>query len=58
MQYNVQFIDYLLTLCGPLVLKQTFYYFLISTADRDQTVSRRFKPSSRTILTGEQPDPW
>src|SRR4029078_6547646 len=28
------------------------------TADRDQTVSRRFKPSSRTALIGEQPNPW
>jgi hypothetical protein len=27
-------------------------------ADRDQTVSRRFKPSSRTTLNGEQPYPW
>ena len=26
--------------------------------DRDQTVSRRSKPSSRTILTVEQTDPW
>ena len=26
--------------------------------DRGQTVSRRFEPSSRTALTGEQPDPW
>ena len=26
--------------------------------DRDRTVSRRSKPSSRTALTGEQPDPW
>ena len=26
--------------------------------DRDRTVSRRSKPSSRTTLTGEQPDPW
>ncbi|GKT30102.1 N-acetylmuramoyl-L-alanine amidase, partial [Aduncisulcus paluster] len=25
---------------------------------RDQTVSRRFKPSSRTTLIGEQPNPW
>ena len=24
----------------------------------DQTVLRRFEPSSRTTLTGEQPDPW
>ena len=28
------------------------------TADRDQTVSRRFEPSSRTALNGEQPYPW
>ncbi|KAF1858519.1 hypothetical protein Lal_00015036 [Lupinus albus] len=28
------------------------------TRDRDQTVSRRFKPSSRTTLNGEQPYPW
>ena len=28
------------------------------TVDRDQTVSRRFKPSSRTTLMGEQPNPW
>jgi hypothetical protein len=28
------------------------------TADRDQTVSRRSKPSSRTTLIGEQPNPW
>jgi hypothetical protein len=27
-------------------------------ADRDQTVSRRFEPSSRTALIGEQPNPW
>src|SRR5678815_4938921 len=26
--------------------------------DRDRTVSRRSKPSSRASLTGEQPDPW
>ena len=24
----------------------------------DQTVSRRFEPSSRTALMGEQPNPW
>src|SRR5881396_3831127 len=28
------------------------------TADRDQTVSRRSEPSSRTALIGEQPNPW
>ena len=26
--------------------------------DRDQTVSRRSEPNSRTILIGEQPNPW
>jgi hypothetical protein len=26
--------------------------------DKDRTVSRRSEPSSRTTLTGEQPDPW
>src|SRR6185437_6308426 len=28
------------------------------TTDTDRTVSRRSEPSSRTALTGEQPDPW
>ena len=28
------------------------------TTDRDQTVSRRFEPSSRATLIGEQPNPW
>ena len=32
--------------------------FFFLTADRDQTASRRSKPSSRTILTAEQADPW
>ena len=26
--------------------------------DMNQTVSRRFEPSSRTTLNGEQPYPW
>ena len=26
--------------------------------DMYQTVSRRFEPSSRTTLMGEQPNPW
>ena len=26
--------------------------------DKDQTVSRRSEPSSRTALIGEQPNPW
>lgn len=33
-------------------------FFLTCTVDRDQTVSQRFKPSSRTILFDEQSNPW
>ena len=43
---------------GPLVLRSELLKFLAPTADRDQTVSRRSKPSSRTTLIGEQPNPW
>ena len=32
--------------------------FPAPTVDKDRTVSRRSEPSSRTALTGEQPDPW
>ena len=31
---------------------------LARAADRDRTVSRRSKPSSRAALMGEQPNPW
>src|SRR5882757_2368341 len=43
---------------GPLVLGSALLNIPTPTADRDQTVSRRFKPSSRTTLNGEQPYPW
>src|SRR6266480_7492345 len=43
---------------GPLVLGAAPLKLPAPTADRDRTVSRRSKPSSRTALTGEQPDPW
>src|SRR5215467_4441428 len=43
---------------GPLVLRRDPRKFPAPTRDRDRTVSRRSKPSSRTALTGEQPDPW
>src|SRR6056300_182659 len=43
---------------GPLVLGAAFLNFPTPTADRDRTVSRRSKPSSRTTLNGEQPYPW
>ncbi len=39
---------------GPLVLGASPLKLPAPTADRDQTVSRRFKPSSRTTLNGEQ----
>src|SRR5919107_1038423 len=43
---------------GPLVLRTAPLKSPAPMADRDRTVSRRSKPSSRTALTGEQPDPW
>src|ERR1700676_1524483 len=43
---------------GPLVLGTTPRKSPAPTPDRDRTVSRRSEPSSRTALTGEQPDPW
>src|SRR5512135_2478427 len=43
---------------GPLVLRIAPLKFPAPTADRDRTVSRRSKPSSRTALMGEQPNPW
>ena len=43
---------------GPLVLGATPLNSPTTTADRDRTVSRRSKPSSRTALNGEQPYPW
>ena len=43
---------------GPLVLKTNPFKYPTPTADRDRTVSRRSKPSSRTTLNGEQPYPW
>ena len=43
---------------GPLVLRFEPLNSPAPTADKDRTVSRRSEPSSRTTLTGEQPDPW
>ena len=43
---------------GPLVLGTAPLKYPTPTADRDRTVSRRSKPSSRTTLIGEQPNPW
>ena len=43
---------------GPLVLRNDLVKCPAPAVDKDQTVLRRFEPSSRTSLTGEQPDPW
>ena len=43
---------------GPLVLGTTLLKTQTPAVDRDRPVSRRSEPSSRTILTGEQPDAW
>ena len=43
---------------GPLVLGTEPLRYPAPVEDRDRTVSRRSKPSSRTALIGEQPNPW
>ena len=43
---------------GPLVLRNALVKCPAPTVDKDRTVLRRSEPSSRTSLTGEQPDPW
>src|SRR5688572_7298206 len=43
---------------GPLVLGTALLKFPTAVTDRDRTVSRSSKPSSRTALMGEQPNPW
>lgn len=43
---------------SPLVLGTNSLKSRAVVQDRDRTVLRRSEPSSRTTLTGEQPDPW
>ena len=43
---------------NPLVLGTYLLKYPTPTPDRDQPVSRRSEPSSRTALMGEQPNPW
>src|SRR3954452_16208524 len=43
---------------GSLVLGTALLKSPARAADRDRTVSRRSKPSSRTALMGEHPNPW
>src|SRR4029078_2482808 len=42
---------------GPLVLGTAFLKFPARAADRDRTVSRRSKPSSRAVLMGAHRNP-
>ena len=53
-----QLVHYRYVIPGPLVLRNALLKFPAPTEDKDQTVSRRFEPSSRTALIGEQPNPW
>jgi hypothetical protein len=53
-----QLINQRLPLPGPLVLRPAPHNLHTTMVDRDRTVSRRSKPSSRTALMGEQPNPW
>ena len=53
-----QLVDQRFVRPGPLVLGTALLNTPTRTADRDRTVSRRSKPSSRTALIGEQPNPW
>src|ERR1700761_955221 len=53
-----QLVDQRVVRPGPLVLGTGFLKLLTRAADRDRTVSRRSKPSSRAALMGEQPTPW
>ena len=43
---------------GPLVLGANLLNCLRLQQIGDQPVSRRFEPSSRIFLIGEQPNPW
>ncbi len=45
-------------LLGPLVLEETLLKYPRLRQIGGQPVSRRFEPSSRTTLIGEQPNPW
>jgi hypothetical protein len=53
-----QLVHHWLVHSGPCVLRAALLKFPTPTIDRNQTVSRRSEPSSRSSLTGEQPDPW
>ena len=58
MQLASQLIHQRFVHSGPLVLGTALLKYLTPMVDRDRTVSRRSKPSSRTALMGEQTNPW
>jgi len=58
MHLAIQLKDKGSTSFGPLVQEAKLFQFSLIIEDRDQTDSRRSKPSSRTALFGEQPNPW
>ena len=53
-----QLLNHWFILLNPFVLESGFFNSKTLMIDRNQTVSRRSKPSSRTTLIGEQPNPW
>ena len=53
-----QLVDQRFVRPGPLVLGTGFLKLLTRAADRDRTVSRRSKPSSRAALIRELRNPW
>ena len=53
-----QLVHHRFSYLGPLVLEIVPLKSPTPTVDRDRPVSRRSEPTSRTLLTGEQPDPW
>jgi len=55
---KIQLTNQRYVISGPFVMRNYPNNHLTLVVDRDQTVSRRFKPSSRTILIDEQSNPW
>src|SRR6202042_3178014 len=53
-----QLVDQRFVRPGPLVLGTGFLKLLTRAADRDRTVSRRSKPTSRAALRGDYPNLW
>ena len=53
-----QLVDQRLVQSDPLVLGSSSLKTRTLVVDKDQPVSRRFEPSSRSTLIGEQPNPW